>query len=220
MLASRDAIIADIEKNKIILILRGLTSEQLVRTVAAAAEGGVRLVEVTFDQSGATPDAVTAENITLLSRTFAGRVRVGAGTVLNTAQVRLAHAAGAEFIISPDTYEPVITETVRRGMISIPGAFTPTECAMAARYGADFVKLFPAGQVDPSYLRDLRAPLSHIRFLAVGGVTPENIDAFLAAGARGFGISSGIVNRTEILNGDWAAITEHTRAYTSHIPTY
>ena len=217
MTASKDAIIADIEKNKIILILRGLTPEQLVRTVAAAEEGGIRLVEVTFDQSGAIPDAATAENIALLRRTFAGRIRVGAGTVLSVAQVRLAHAAGAEFIISPDTFEPVITETVRRGMVSIPGAMTPTECAMAGRYGADFVKLFPCGQFPPSYFKDLRAPLSHLRFLAVGGVTPNNISDYLEAGACGVGIASGIAAKADILNGDYAAVTARARAYSSHL---
>lgn len=215
MTSSKDAIIADIEKNKIILILRGLTAEQLVRTVSAAADGGIRLVEVTFDQSGTIPDAVTAANIALLARTFADRVRIGAGTVLTTAQVRLAHTAGAEFIISPDAYEPVITETIRRGMVSIPGAFTPTECANASRWGADFVKLFPAAQVAPSYFRDLRAPLSHIRFLAVGGITPNNMEDYAAAGACGFGIANGIARRDDILTEDWPAVTARARAYTS-----
>ena len=135
---NRKEIIKDIEENKIIVIMRGFSAEQLIRSVDAMEKGGIRLVEVTFDQTGAISDNMTAEYISTLKENFNGRVRIGAGTVMTEKQVELAYNAGAEFIISPDCYEAVIKKTRELGMVSIPGAFTPTEAANAHRFGADF----------------------------------------------------------------------------------
>ena len=181
---NREDIIKDIEKNKIIVIMRGFSTEQLINSVSAMKKGGIRLVEVTFDQTGATSDEATAEYIRALKANFGERMRIGAGTVMTEKQVELAFSAGAEFIISPDCYEPVIRKTRELGMVSIPGAFTPTEAANAHRFGADFVKMFPNSEVKISYLKALIAPLSHVKFLAVGGVNHENMAEYLKAGAN------------------------------------
>ncbi|MBR2353564.1 MAG: 2-dehydro-3-deoxyphosphogluconate aldolase [Clostridia bacterium] len=175
------------------------------------------MVEVTFDQSGKTPDSQTAQNIKMLAEAFAGRVHVGAGTVMSVEQVEKAREAGAEFIISPDCYEPVIRRTRELGMVSMPGCFTPTEAANAHRYGADYVKLFPNSEVEISYLKVLTAPLSHIKFLAVGGVNEHNMKDYLNAGAHGIGIATGIVNKKMIAEGNYAGITELALKYTSQI---
>ena len=150
---NREEIIKDVETNKIIVILRGFSDEQLINSVEAMAKGGIKLVEVTFDQSGEISDDITASNIRLLKEKFADRVRVGAGTVITERQVELAYQAGAEFIISPDCYKNVIRRTRELGMVSMPGAFTPTEAANAHRFGADFVKLFPNSELRISYLK-------------------------------------------------------------------
>lgn len=210
---TRKQIISSIEESKIIVILRGFTADQLVSTVEAMEKGGIKHVEVTFDQSGRTTDEQTAENIRILANTFAGRVLVGAGTVMSSHQVELAHAAGAKFIISPDTYEPVIKRTVELGMVSIPGAFTPTEAANAHRAGADFIKLFPTSEVKPSYFRAITAPLSHIRFLAVGGVNTENAGEYFAAGAVGIGVATGIANKKLISEENYDKVTELAAEY-------
>ena len=214
---NRAAVIEAIEANKIIVILRGLDTEQLVRTVEAMEKGGIRLAEVTFDQSKKISDEQTAANIRTLVQTFAGRVRIGAGTVMSEKQVELAHEAGAEFIISPDTYEPVIRRTRELGMVSLPGAFTPTEAAQAHRFGADFVKLFPNSDAGISYLKALMAPLSHIRFLAVGGVNEKNMMQFLDAGAKGIGVATGIVNKKHVEEGNYDAVTALALAYTAQL---
>ena len=104
----REMILKDIEENKIIVIMRGFTTNQLTCAVEAMNNGGIRLVEVTFDQSGLLNDEDTATNIRMLKEKFNGRVRIGAGTVMTERQVELAYKAGAEFIISPDCYENVI----------------------------------------------------------------------------------------------------------------
>lgn len=185
---NREEIIKDIEENKIIVIFRGFEIEQLIHIVDAMAKGGIKLVEVTFDQSGKISDEITASNIRRLKEEFAGRVRIGAGTVMTEQQVECAYQAGAEFIISPDCYEGVIRKTRELGMVSMPGALTPTEVANAHRYGADFVKLFPITSLGANYVKAVKAPLSHVKLLAVGGVDESNMQDYLKAGVSGFGI--------------------------------
>ena len=214
---NREEIIRDVERYKIIVIMRGFTTEQLINSVEAMANGGIRLVEVTFDQSGKVSHRETAENIRILKEKFDMRVRIGAGTVMTEEQVVLAHEAGAEFIISPDCCEAVIKKTRELGMVSMPGVFTPTEAAAAHRYGADFAKLFPNSEVKISYLKALAVPLSHIKFLAVGGVNHENMTDYLAAGAKGIGVATAIADRKAILNGDYEEITRRARLFTEQI---
>lgn len=216
-MANREEIIKDIEQHKIIVILRGFTTEQLLYAVEAMYTGGIRLVEVTFDQSGAVRDEDTAANIRALSEQFKGRVHIGAGTVMTEEQVELACGAGAEFIISPDCYEPVIKKTRELGMVSIPGVYTPSEAANAHRYGADFAKLFPNSEVKPSYLKALAVPLSHIKFLAVGGVTHENMQDYLNAGAKGVGVATAIADKKAIFAGDYSEITRRAKLFTDQL---
>ena len=201
--------------------MRGMTKEQLVHTVDAMYKGGIELVEVTFDQSGRIPDEQTAENIRLLTDTFEGRVLVGAGTVMSVEQVELSHKAGAKYIISPDSCQNVIKRTVELGMVSIPGVFTPTEAANAHRWGADFVKLFPNSELNISYLKCLTVPLSHIRFLAVGGINADNLADYLTAGAVGVGVATSIVNKKLIADQKYDEITQlalaHTKAAVSEL---
>ena len=213
----REEVINDIIKNKIIVIMRGYTTEELLFAVEAMEKGGIRLVEVTFDQSGKIPNEQTAEQIKALSERFRGRVRIGAGTVMTPEQVEIAYNAGAEYIISPDCYRAVIEKTRELGMVSLPGAITPTEAANAHRWGADFVKLFPNSEFKPSYIKALAAPLSHIKFLAVGGVNADNLKEHLAAGAVGIGVATAIASRDYIKKGDSMGITELARKFTSQL---
>lgn len=203
--------ITDIIDNKVIIILRGVSREKLIPLTEALYTGGIRLVEITYSADGRVPDTAVADNIRLLSETFEGRMTIGAGTVLTAEQVRLTAEAGGKFIIAPDTNNEVIGETVRLGLVSIPGALTPTEAQSAHKYGADFVKLFPVSSLGASYIKALSAPLSHIRFLAVGGVNENNIGEFIRSGAVGVGIGG---NLTALLKeNDYEAITEMARKY-------
>ena len=203
--------ISEILDNNVIIILRGVEREKLIPLLEALYSGGIRLAEITYSADGGTPDAVVANNIRLLSEAFDGRMTVGAGTVLTKEQVRLTAEAGGKFIISPDTNEAVIKESVRLGLVSIPGALTPTEAQSAHSYGADFVKLFPISSLGPSYIRAITAPLSHVRFLAVGGVNERNVGDYIRAGAVGVGIGGSL---TSLLSeNNYEAITEMARKY-------
>ena len=206
-----------IARHKIIAIVRGIAKEQILPTARALYDGGIRLMEVTFDQTGKIPAAQTQEMISLIAREVEGKICPGAGTVMNAEQVRLAAEAGAQYMISPDTNEEVIRETVRLGLVSIPGALTPTEAAFAHRCGADFVKMFPAGELGLSYIKAVRAPLAHIKMLAVGGVDEKNLMDFINAGLCGVGIGSGIVKKSLIDAGEYDKLTLLARAYTEQI---
>ena len=212
---NREEVIQAIEEHTVIVILRGFNQEQLINTVEAMEKGGIRLVEVTFDQSGNVSDETTGSYIRTLKERFEGRVHVGAGTVMTEEQLLCAYRAGAEFIISPDSCEAIIRKTRELGLVSIPGAMTPTEAANAHRYGADFVKLFPCSEFGVSYLKTLVAPLSHIKFLAVGGVSVDNLSQYIAAGAKGFGVAAAIADKKAIFAGDFDKVTNQAKAFTA-----
>lgn len=209
----REEIISAIEKNKIIVIVRGVEKENLIPLAEAMYEGGIRLLEITFSANGKITDKQTAENIKMLSEHFDGKMYIGAGTVLKESQVELVKKARGGFIISPDTNEAVVTKTRELGLVSMPGALTPTEIQAAHRSGADFVKLFPISNLGSNYVRAVKAPLSHIKLLAVGGIYDENIAEYLSAGVSGFGIGSNITNKKLIANGEFDKITALARKY-------
>ena len=210
---NKQELIKKIENEHLIVIVRGVKNDDLIPRAQAMYDGGVRLIEITYSADGKIPAETTAEGIRMLKEHFGDRMHVGAGTVLTTHQVDLTRAAGGEFIISPDANPAVISHTAASGLVSIPGALTPTEAQAAHLAGADFVKLFPIDALGPSYVRAICAPLSHIRFLAVGGVNEKNMNDFFRAGACGFGIGSSLVNKPLIEQGRFDEITRITEKF-------
>ena len=196
-----------IEKSKIIVIVRGVAKDKLIPLAEAMYEGGIRVVECTYDATGKLPDEENAANIAMLAEHFGDRMAVGAGTVLTKKQVQLTKEAGGRFIISPDVNEEVIKETKALDLVSIPGAMTPSEVLAAYEAGGDLIKLFPAGYLGPRYVKDLTAPLSHIPLLATAGITEDNFAAFLEAGCCGAGISSLLTTPSDIAAGNWDVFT-------------
>jgi 2-dehydro-3-deoxyphosphogluconate aldolase/(4S)-4-hydroxy-2-oxoglutarate aldolase len=201
-----------LKQKKIIAILRGLKREQVIPVTEAIREGGIQFAEVTFSQSSASCLEDTAWAIENIAKRFPD-IYVGAGTVITTEQVDCAKSAGARYIISPNTDRNVIERTVSLGMLSIPGAFTPSEIVAAYNYGAAFVKLFPAGNLGSAYIKAIRAPISHIPLLAVGGVDLTNLTEFYNAGICGFGIGSNIIKKQFVEKGDYPALTKLAREY-------
>ncbi len=204
----RKEIIEQVKEKKIIVIVRKVYKKDCENLIHALWEGGIRLVEFTFDQDHPDEWIETCNNISSAKEKYNGKMFVGAGTVLTRDQVHLAKKAGASFVISPDVKEEVIKETLNQDMVSIPGAFSPSEIVSAYDWGADFVKVFPAGNLGASYIRAIKGPLNHIPLLAVGGVSYKNIGEFLKAGAAGAGLGGEIVDKDRIAAGDFAKITE------------
>ena len=206
-------VIKCIENEKLIVIVRGVQKEKLIPLAEAMYNGGIRLLEVTYSANGSVSDEETAENIKELADHFKGRMYIGAGTVLTKKQVKLTKKAGGTFIISPDAYDKVIRKTKKLGMVSMPGAITPSEIQNAVRAGADYIKLFPMANFGVSYLKAIKAPLSHVKFLAVGGVDETNMAEYLKAGVCGFGVGSNIVKKDLIENDEYDKITELAKKF-------
>ena len=209
----RDKIINSVLENKIIVIVRGVAQDKLIPLAQAMYEGGIRLLEITFSADGSTSDEATRDNIKMLVDHFGDRLHVGAGTVLTEKQVELVKEAGGKFIISPDTNERVIKRTRELSLVSMPGALTPTEIMRAHTAGADFVKLFPVSSLGAEYVKAVKAPLSHVKLLAVGGIHDKNMAEYIKAGVCGFGIGSNITDKALINAGEFEKITALARKY-------
>ena len=207
----------DLLREKLIVIVRGVQSDKLIPLAQAVYDGGIRFLEITYSADGKVSDSETASNIKSLVEHFGDKMHIGAGTVLTEEQVLLTKAAGGKFIISPDADIDIIKKTKEMDLISIPGAFTASEIKQAYKAGADFVKLFPITQMGPDYVKAIKAPLSHIPLLAVGGVDISNMNEFLEAGVCGFGIGTNITNKKMIEENDFEGITALAKEYVAVI---
>jgi len=173
--------------------------------------GGIRFMEITIN----SPNALSV--IEEVSGQMHNRMLVGAGTVLDPDTARNAITAGASFIISPTLDAEIIKTTKKYGVVSIPGAFTPSEIFSAHSLGADIVKVFPA-RMGPDYIRDILAPLPHIPLMPTGGVGLDNIREFHYAGAVAFGIGSSLVNaKHEMDEAYFSQLTEKARMFVKAI---
>lgn len=212
-----EKVISAVDKEKLIAIVRGVKKEQLIPLAEAMFKGGIRLLEVTYSANGSVSDEETAQNIKMLCEHFGDRMLIGAGTVIKESQVELTAKAGGKFIISPDTNVGVIKLTKKLGLVSMPGAFTPTEIQTAHNAGADFVKLFPAVNCGPDYFKAVSAPLSHVKLLAVGGIDCDNMAEYLKVGVKGFGIGSNIINKKMLDAGDYEGLAALAEKYVSAV---
>jgi len=206
-------VVEAILREKLIVIVRGVKGECLEPLCEALYAGGARFVEFTYGSPAMKDDAETASWIGYIAKQFKDRMTVGAGTVTTTRQVERTYNAGGRFVISPNTDPEIIRLTKQFGLISIPGALTPSEIVTADHAGADFVKLFPVSVMGADYIKAVMAPLRNIRMLAVGGVNDENMEDYIKAGACGIGLGSNIADNKLIEAGDYAAISELTKKY-------
>ena len=207
----RETTIQKVLEEKVIAIVRGVDPDACMKVADALYAGGIRLMEVTFNQKNPDSFKDTAEAISRISKTYEGRMLVGAGTVTTPELVEIAVNAGAKYIISPDTNPEVIKKTREMGVVSMPGALTPSEVLLAHRSGADFVKLFPVGNLGAAYVKALCAPISHVKMLGVGGVNENNAAEFIKAGVVGVGIGGNLANKAWIEAGEFDKITEIAR---------
>lgn len=199
------------------VLARGVPKEALVKGVGAIHAAGVTVFESTFDHRLENCIEENAEKIATIRAAFGETMKLGAGTVLSVEEVRAAHAAGAEFIVSPDSDPAVIAETKRLGMASIPGAMTPTEIKRAWMLGADIVKLFPADDLGYHYIQNLKGPLPHIPLMATGGVNPETIPEFLSRGILAVGTGITVFRPDLVKAGDYEQIKELAKAHVESI---
>jgi len=171
----------------LVAVLRGLTPDEAPAVGDALVEAGITLIEVPLN----SPDPLAS--IALLAQRYGERAVIGAGTVLTVGDAERVAAAGGALIVSPNTDAGVIRASAAAGLISLPGYFTPTEAFAALAAGAHGLKLFPAEGASPAVLRAQRAVLPReVAVLAVGGITPDAMAGWRAAGADGFGLGSNL----------------------------
>ncbi|PCD03113.1 2-dehydro-3-deoxy-6-phosphogalactonate aldolase [Sphingomonas spermidinifaciens] len=174
----------------LVAILRGVEPHEVVAIGDALVEAGFTLIEVPLN----SPDPFAS--IEALARAHGDRAMIGAGTVLTPGDVGRVADAGGRMVVSPNTDVSVIAETARRGMASLPGYFTPSEAFAALQAGATALKLFPAEAATPTVLKAQRAVLpKQVPVLAVGGIGPDTMAPWRAAGADGFGLGSALYKR-------------------------
>jgi 2-dehydro-3-deoxyphosphogalactonate aldolase len=192
----------------LIAIIRGVTPNDAEAIGDAIYEGGIRIIEVPLN----SPEPL--KSIEILARKLGDKALIGAGTVLTSDDVRRVQDVGGRIIVSPDTNVEVIAAAAKAGLVSSPGYFTPSEAFAAIRAGAHVLKLFPAEAASPAVLKAQLAVLPKgFPVMAVGGIKPDNMQAWLDAGAIGFGLGSGIYKP-----GQSAAETlEKTRAYVAGV---
>lgn len=182
----------------LVAILRGLPPTRVLPAVDALAEAGIRAFEITMN----SPDAF--DSIEQLANRR--ELLVGAGTVRSAEQVRRVAAVGGAFVLSPHTDPEVIAATRQAGLISVPGAYTPTEIATAFQLGADVVKVFPVQPAGPAYLKLVREPLDDVPLLACGGLTAEIGRECLAVGCVSLGVGLGLFDADAVTRDDWSAL--------------
>ena len=200
-------------KHKVVAILRGVKPAHMQKVVQSLYDGGITVVEITLNSEDAIPQ------IANLSKEYGGRMLIGAGTVLDQEGAATAKEAGASFLISPGFDEGVVTYAKENGLVSIPGAYTPTEILRAHKAGADIVKIFPVS--DASYLKNVAAPLDRIRMMPTGGINTTNIYDFRKAGAAAFGIGSALVSKADIITDAYLHdITEKARRFTQAVASF
>ena len=191
----------------IVAIIRADSSEQLLGAAEALYEGGVTGMEVTMT----TPNALQV--ISDVTKRFGKKVLIGVGSVLDTETCRAAILAGSEFVVTPITRPEVIKMCNRYGKPIASGAYTPTEAMTAHEAGADFVKIFPADQLGPQYIKNILAPMPMLQIIPTGGVTVQTADSFIKAGCVALAAGSSLVSKEILKNQDWKKLTESAAAF-------
>ncbi|HVK39558.1 MAG TPA: 2-dehydro-3-deoxyphosphogluconate aldolase [Candidatus Kapabacteria bacterium] len=179
---SSELVLAEILRARLIAVLRFHGADECLAAADAAAAGGISVLEVTLTTPGAS--AI----ITALSRR--DDLLIGVGSVRSAAELDAAAMAGARFVASPHI-DPALVERARGlGLVTMPGALTPTEIHRAWRAGADLVKVFPMPRDGAAYLRSLLGPMPEVRLAPSGGVSPATVRTLLDAGASALNVGS------------------------------
>ena len=191
----------------IVAVVRTPTFELVQPACEALIEGGVFAVEVTMT----VPDALKA--LRQVSEQFGREALVGAGTILNAEQCRAAIEAGAQYVISPITKLELVAAAHASDKPVMLGAYTPTEAQLAHEAGSDFIKVFPADKLGPSYIKSLRAPLPHLRIVPTGGVDLQTAPDFLKARCGALGVGSSLLTAEILKQKNWAELTRLAGEY-------
>ncbi|MEZ4589786.1 MAG: bifunctional 4-hydroxy-2-oxoglutarate aldolase/2-dehydro-3-deoxy-phosphogluconate aldolase [Chloroflexota bacterium] len=200
-----------LQRGGLVPIIRLPDLTHIVPLVTALLKGGATAVELTMTSPGAA-DALTQVR-QMVPAFDAGRAVIGMGSVLDVGMAQTAVSAGAQFIVAPHTDLPTVAYCRGQNIPVMPGVLTPTEAQTAWAAGASVVKLFPARAVGPAYLKDLLAPLPHLRIMPTGGINLDNIPAYIQNGAVAVGVGGNLVSAARVQKQAWAELAAETAVY-------
>ena len=198
---SRSEISARIMELGIVAVVRTPTFDLVQPVCEALVNGGVVALEITLT----VPDALRA--LREVSASMGSRILLGAGTVLNAQQCAEAIRAGAQYVITPVAKHEIIEAAHALNKPVMLGAYTPTEAQLAHEAGADFIKIFPADKLGPGYIKNIRAPLPHLRIVPTGGVDLQTAPDFLKAGCAALGVGSSLITAEILKTRNWTELT-------------
>ena len=205
---TKDQVKQRILEVKIVPVVRASSPEQALGAADAVREGGIPIVEVTMTVPGAI------EVIAALTKLMGSEVLIGAGTVLDAATAQKCLDAGAQFLVSPGFDAETVALAKRLGVLIMPGSLTPTEVINSWKAGADFVKIFPCGNVGgPSYIKALKGPFPQIEMIPTGGVNLKTAGEFLKAGACAVAVGGELVDAASVAEGRFEVIEQRAREY-------
>lgn len=199
-------VLEQIEAKKVVAVIRLDDLSRAIGLTHALIAGGVNVIEFTLTN----PDAVQV--IADVKNAVGDEAVIGAGSVITAEQVNAVVSNGAQFVVSPVTKASVIEACQKHDVPTMPGAYTPTEIQNAWEMGASAVKVFPAGGLGSRYIKDVLAPLPHLRLIPTGGIDQSNIREFIDAGVFAAGIGSALFKRADLATRNWDSITASARA--------
>src|SRR5882724_5458462 len=209
---TRDEVAKRIREIGIVPVVRAKSAKQAQLAAEAVCAGGIPIVEITMTVPGAV------EVIRQLKKSALENVLIGAGTVLDAETARRCIDAGAEFLVSPGLNIATVEFAAREGKLMLAGALTPTEVMMAWNAGADFVKIFPCGNVGGAkYIRALKGPFPQIPLVPTGGVNLSTAGEFIEAGAAALGVGGELVQAEALKSGKAEVIAENARRFLSMV---
>jgi len=198
--SEREKIVSGIEAEGLVAIVRVRRPELALPLAKALVAGGIRAVELTMS----IPNALEA--VRTIDRELGDKILLGVGTVIDDDTCRAAIDAGAKYVISPITRPSLVAAAHALDRPVMLGAYTPTEAQAAHEAGSDFVKIFPADTLGPSYIKSLLAPLPHLKIVPTGGVNLDTMEAYLAAGSAALGTGSALLKKEIIAGENWGEL--------------
>jgi 2-dehydro-3-deoxyphosphogluconate aldolase/(4S)-4-hydroxy-2-oxoglutarate aldolase len=206
-MSDKEKICERLESPGIIAVVRAKTATQVIPLSEALIGGGIIAIEITMT----TRNAIEA--IREAANRVGGRALIGVGTVLDAATTKRAIDAGAQFVVSPITKAEIAQAARENNRPCMLGAYTPTEAQLAYESGADYIKLFPAENLGPAYIKAIRAPLPHLKIIPTGGIDLANIASFFQAGCSAVGVGSSMLSPKLIEAGNWGELTRLARQF-------
>lgn len=194
-----------VQDNPLLAIMRNVPLEKTIPYAEAIVRGGVKFFEVALNSPSA------CEQIRMMRDHFSGDVCIGAGTAITVERVKDAVKAGAGFLLTPSADRDVILYCEENKIPLMPGVMTPTEVSFCIQHGFTTLKLFPAGDLPAGYIKSLKGPLNGTEYVAIGGVTPDNIASFFENGFIGVGLGSAILPKQYVAEERWEEGSEYVK---------